>query len=183
MSKIEKSTTNKATKKDQPADSLGSNKKESVPAASSSYDLLKLDNQLCFSLYVCSKEIIKKYKPLLDPHGLTYTGYIILLALWEEDNVNVKELGKRLYLDSGTLTPMLKKLESQDYIKRTRSLNDERNVYIELTEKGKELQKEAIHIPENLICNLDIEAKYASGLLQGLHQMMRILDSENCPME
>lgn len=183
MSKMEKSTNDKTTKKDQQADPLGNHKANSVPADGIGYDLLKLDNQLCFSLYVCSKEIIKKYKPLLDPHGLTYTGYIILLALWEEDNVNVKELGKRLYLDSGTLTPMLKKLESMDYIKRTRSLNDERNVYIELTQKGKELQKEAIHIPENLICNLDLDAKYASGLLQGLHQMMRILDSENCPMD
>ena len=183
MSKIEKSTTNNTTKNDPSADSLGNNTNKTEAATNSCYDLLKLDNQLCFSLYVCSKEIIKKYKPLLDPHGLTYTGYIILLALWEEDNVNVKELGKRLYLDSGTLTPMLKKLESQDYIKRTRSLNDERNVYIELTEKGKDLQKEAIHIPENLICTLDIEAQYASGLLQGLHQMMRILDSENCPLD
>jgi MarR family transcriptional regulator, organic hydroperoxide resistance regulator len=183
MSKKDKSINNTPAKKDQPADSLGKNTKQPVASASSSYDLLKLDQQLCFSLYVCSKEIIKKYKPLLDPHGLTYTGYIILLALWEADNINVKELGKRLYLDSGTLTPMLKKLESQDYIKRTRSLNDERNVYIELTEKGKSLKKEAIHIPESMICNLDLEAQYASGLLQGLHQMMRILDSENCPME
>ena len=181
MNKIERSTTGQMAKSDKPADTAA-NKKSSDKAAPG-YDLLKLDNQLCFSLYVCSKEIIKKYKPLLDPHGLTYTGYIILLALWEEDNVNVKELGKRLYLDSGTLTPMLKKLESQEYIKRTRSLNDERNVYIELTEKGRELKKEAIHIPESLICTLDIEAQYAGCLLQGLHQMMKILDSENTPAD
>lgn len=182
MREIEKSTNSHSDKKDQPADSPG-NKKKPVATTGSSYDLLKLDQQLCFSLYVCSKEIIKKYKPLLDPHGLTYTGYIILLALWEEDNINVKELGKRLYLDSGTLTPMLKKLESQDYIKRTRSLNDERNVYIELTEKGRELKKEAIHIPESLICTLSLESQYSNNLLQGLHQMMRILDSENSSMD
>ena len=74
-------------------------------------ELLKLDNQLCFSLYVCSKEVIKRYKPLLEPYGLTYTGYITMMALWEKDNVNVKELCSRLFLDSGTLTPLLKKLE------------------------------------------------------------------------
>ena len=71
---------------------------------------LKLDNQLCFALYVCSKEIIKKYKPLLEPLGLTYTGYITMMALWEEDEINVKDLGQKLYLDSGTLTPLLKKI-------------------------------------------------------------------------
>lgn len=143
------------------------------------YELLKLDNQLCFSLYVCSKEIIKKYKTLLDPYGLTYTGYIILLALWESENVNVKELGKRLYLDSGTLTPMLKKLESLDYIKRTRSSNDERNVFIQLTDKGKAMKTEAIHIPEGLICSLNLNPQYAGELLKGLHEMMHKLDSNN----
>lgn len=144
---------------------------------SKGYELLMLDNQLCFSLYVCSKEIIKKYKPLLDPYGLTYTGYIILLALWEEDNITVKDLGKRLYLDSGTLTPMLKKLEAQGFIKRTRSMTDERNVIIKLTQKGRELKKEAIHIPENLICNLDLEPESTRELLMGLHQMMQKLES------
>lgn len=143
----------------------------------SGYELLMLDNQLCFSLYVCSKEIIKKYKPLLDPYGLTYTGYIIMLALWEEDNVTVKDLGKKLYLDSGTLTPMLKKLELQNYIKRIRSSSDERNVFIQLTQKGLELKTEAIHIPESLICTLDLEPQYAGDLLRGLHEMMRKLEA------
>lgn len=143
----------------------------------SGYELLMLDNQLCFSLYVCSKEIIKKYKPLLDPYGLTYTGYIIMLALWEEDNVTVKDLGKKLYLDSGTLTPMLKKLELQNYIKRIRSSSDERNVFIQLTQKGLELKTEAIRIPESLICTLDLEPKYAGDLLRGLHEMMHKLET------
>ena len=141
-------------------------------------ELLKLDNQLCFSLYVCSKEIIKKYKPLLDPYGLTYTGYIIMLALWEQDNINVKELGKRLYLDSGTLTPMLKKLESLNYITRNRSISDERNVYIHLTQKGLDLKTEAIHIPENLICTMHLDTSNTKGLLDSLHEMMKILEKE-----
>lgn len=141
------------------------------------YELLMLDNQLCFSLYVCSKEIIKKYKTLLDPYGLTYTGYIIMLALWEKDNITVKDLGKRLFLDSGTLTPMLKKLEAQDYIKRIRSSSDERNVFILLSNKGRDLKIEAIKIPESLICTLDLDPQYAIELLKGLHQMMHTLES------
>ncbi len=148
---------------------------ENTDLRSDEYDLLKLDNQLCFSLYVCSKEIIRKYKPLLDPYGLTYTGYIILLALWEEDNITVKELGKRLYLDSGTLTPMLKKMEAQGYITRTRSASDERNVYIALTQKGKNLKTDAVEIPKCLICELQLTPQFAYELLQGLHTMMQKL--------
>jgi DNA-binding MarR family transcriptional regulator len=158
----------KTNSMEQPSDNNGKTK---------GYELLMLDNQLCFSLYVCSKEIIKKYKPLLDPFGLTYTGYIIMLALWEEDNVTVKDLGKRLYLDSGTLTPMLKKLEAQNYIKRIRSSSDERNVFIQLNQKGRDLKKEAIKIPENLICTLDLDPTHAGELLTGLHQMMNKLET------
>lgn len=139
------------------------------------YDLLKLDSQLCFSLYVCSKEIIRKYKPLLDPFGLTYTGYIIMMALWEEDNITIKGLGKRLFLDSGTLTPLLKKLEIQGYIIRNRSKKDERNVYISLTKKGREFKKEAICIPENLINELDMDEKKGMQLVESLHKLMKIL--------
>ncbi|MGF7143125.1 DNA-binding MarR family transcriptional regulator [Anaerotaenia torta] len=141
------------------------------------YDILMLDNQLCFSLYVCSKEIIKKYKALLEPFGLTYTGYIIMMALWEKDNVTVKELGSRLYLDSGTLTPMLKKLEAQDFIKRIRSSSDERNVYIQLTSKGLEFKEDALNIPKSLICNLDLDPEYSGTLLNALHEMMERLEN------
>lgn len=140
-----------------------------------SYESVKLDNQLCFSLYVCSKEIIRKYKPLLDPYGLTYTGYIILMALWEWDDITVKELGKKLYLDSGTLTPMLKKLEAQGYIIRTRGQSDERTVFIRLTKKGSEFREEALKIPEKLICTLDMDRKEAMDLLHALHRMMHTL--------
>lgn len=136
-------------------------------------EILKLDNQLCFALYVCSKEILRKYKPLLDPYDLTYTGYIILLALWEKDEITVKDLGERLYLDSGTLTPVLKKLESLNYVRRIRSKNDERNVYIKLTEQGINLKKEAAHIPQDLICSTTLDPQNAVSLLANLHQLMK----------
>lgn len=138
------------------------------------YDILRLDNQLCFSLYVCSKEIIRMYKPLLDPYGLTYTGYIILMALWEEDEITVKDLGKKLYLDSGTLTPMLKKLEALGYITRTRSRQDERNVYVMLTQMGKEFKEEPLQIPRKMVCTLDMNKENAGQLLNALHKMMEI---------
>ncbi|MBH1939519.1 MarR family transcriptional regulator [Mobilitalea sibirica] len=143
----------------------------------SEYDILKLDNQLCFSLYVCSKEIIRKYKPLLDPYGLTYTGYIILLALWEKDDITVKDLGRKLYLDSGTLTPMLKKLEALDFIKRTRGSKDERTVYIKLTKKGYEFKEEAKHIPEKMVCSLELDPKHGKEMLVSLHKMMDTFSS------
>ncbi len=157
------------------------NKKEynTVHSAPVSEDeMLKLDNQLCFALYVCSKEIIRKYKPILDPFGLTYTGYITLLALWEQDEVTVKGLGRKLYLDSGTLTPLLKKLESQGYIERIRSSFDERNVVIKLTDKGRDFKAAAYRIPQDLICSADFSAIDVKGLLSGLHQFMeQIIDN------
>lgn len=99
-------------------------------------DKLKLDNQLCFAVYVASKEIIKQYKPFLDPLGLTYTQYITLLALWEKSDISVKELGQRLFLDSGTLTPLLKKLEAMNLIERVRSSDDERLIIVSLTKRA-----------------------------------------------
>lgn len=135
-------------------------------------EMLKLDNQLCFALYVCSKEIIKKYKPLLDPLGLTYTGYITMLALWEKDEVTVKDLGQKLYLDSGTLTPLLKKLELQNLVTRVRSLSDERNVVIKLTKNGHELKSKARQVPWDLICSTNLTADSTSNLLLALHNIM-----------
>ncbi|WP_438432653.1 MarR family winged helix-turn-helix transcriptional regulator [Gorillibacterium sp. sgz500922] len=133
---------------------------------------LKLDNQLCFAFYVCSKEIIKKYRPLLTPLGLTYTGYITLLALWEKDNIPVKTLGERLYLDSGTLTPLLKKLESQGFIKRTRSDKDERQVFVSLTEAGRELKNQAAGIPQQLVESFEMDECQAKQLIESLHGLM-----------
>jgi DNA-binding MarR family transcriptional regulator len=114
------------------------------------FDMLKLENQLCFPLYACSKEIIRRYKPFLDPLDLTYTQYIALMVLWEKKSVTVKALGDCLYLDSGTMTPVLKKLESKGYISRTRSTEDERSVVVSLTEKGEALKEQAMHIPGQL---------------------------------
>ena len=106
----------------------------------------RLDESRAFSLYAASKEIIRLYKPHLDPLDLTYTQYIALMALWEKQKITVKALGECLYLDSGTMTPVLKKLESKGYITRTRSVKDERSVEIELTERGKALESETKHI-------------------------------------
>ncbi|MBQ7103500.1 MAG: MarR family transcriptional regulator, partial [Anaerotignum sp.] len=100
------------------------------------YDALKLRGQLCFPLYACAKETIRLYKPFLDELGLTYTQYITMMVLWEKKCLTVKELGKELYLDSGTLTPLLKKLEAKGYLIRERSKEDERNLFISLTEEG-----------------------------------------------
>lgn len=137
------------------------------------YDMLKLENQLCFPLYACSKEIIRKYKPYLDPLGLTYTQYITLMALWEEDNVTVKSLGEKLYLDSGTLTPLLKKMEGQNLIKRVRSADDERNVYITLTEEGHLLKDKALSVPEKISKCISLSREEAVFLHQTLHKILK----------
>ncbi|EMS73617.1 MarR family winged helix-turn-helix transcriptional regulator [Ruminiclostridium cellobioparum] len=137
------------------------------------YDSLKLGNQLCFPLYACSKEIIRKYKPFLDPLGLTYTQYIALMALWEEDNLTVKALGERLYLDSGTLTPLLKKMEGQKLIKRIRSSEDERNVYIKLTEDGNLLKDKAAAVPEQIGRCFSLSNEEVLFLHQTLHKILK----------
>ena len=113
----------------------------------SKYDALKLENQLCFPLYACSREIVKRYKPFLDEIGLTYTQYIAMMVMWERKSVNVKELGECLYLDSGTLTPLLKKLESKGFVTRMRSDKDERNLVVAVTDEGEKLKDKAVEIP------------------------------------
>ena len=111
------------------------------------YDLLKLENQLCFPLYACSKEIVRRYKTYLDKLDLTYTQYIVMMVMWEEKELNVKELGDKLFLDSGTLTPVLKNLEAKGYVTRERSKIDERTLIVTLTDSGKELREMAVDIP------------------------------------
>jgi DNA-binding MarR family transcriptional regulator len=142
-------------------------------------EIQKLDNQLCFALYVCSKEIIKKYKPLLEPFGLTYTGYITMLVLWEQDGLTVKELGERLFLDSGTLTPVLKKLEASGFVERNRNKDDERSVTITLTAKGKRTQESAVSIPRELGCSLTGDDRFGKdemkSLLKELHTVSSVL--------
>lgn len=114
------------------------------------YNCLKLENQLCFPLYACSKEIIRKYKPYLDDVDLTYTQYITMMVMWEKKKVNVKTLGESLYLDSGTLTPVLKKLEAKGYISRERSSEDERNLVVTITDEGEQLREKAVCIPNKM---------------------------------
>ena len=111
------------------------------------YDSLKLENQLRFPLYACSKEIVRRYKTYLDKLDLTYTQYIVMMVMWEEKELNVKELGDKLFLDSGTLTPVLKKLEAKGYVTRERSKIDERTLIVTLTDSGKELREMAVDIP------------------------------------
>ena len=115
------------------------------------YDALKLDNQICFPLYAASKEIVKRYKPFLDEIGLTYTQYITMLVLWEKEKIGAKELGEKLYLDSGTLTPVLKSLEQKGLLTRTRPACDERTLVAQLTEKGRQLQDQALSIPAKMV--------------------------------
>lgn len=117
---------------------------------------LKLDNQLCFAIYALSREITKIYRPFLESLGLTYTQYLVMLVLWEKDGLALKELGKKLNLDSGTLTPLLKKLEKEELVIRKRDDKDERNLIVYLTEKGKNLITEAEPIPEQIGCKLPL---------------------------
>ena len=114
------------------------------------YDKLKLENQLCFPIYAASREVIKLYRPLLDPLDLTYTQYITMMVIWEEKKVNVKNLGKKLFLDSGTLTPVLKNLESKGYIRRYRSIEDERVLLVEVTETGEKLKDRAVTVHDKM---------------------------------
>jgi DNA-binding MarR family transcriptional regulator len=139
------------------------------------YDLLKLDNQLCFPIYVASKEIIKIYKPYLKELNLTYTQYIVMMVLWEEDNISVKDIGEKLYLDSGTLTPVLKKLEKLNLIERRRSEEDERVLIISLTEKGKGLKEKASEIPTKAFCKTGLKEEDALLLKDKLSELVKNL--------
>lgn len=136
------------------------------------FDCLKLGNQLCFSLYACSKEIIKRYKPLLDELDLTYTQYLTMMVLWERKRMNVKEIGNYLYLDSGTLTPVLKKLEGKNYITRTRMKEDERNVLISITEEGESLKERAVGIPGKMFSCVNLGREDAQSLHGLLHKVL-----------
>ncbi len=142
------------------------------------FEALKLDNQLCFPLYVCSKEIVRKYKPFLDEVGLTYTQYITMMAMWEHEEVSVKELGEYLFLDSGTLTPVLKTLEKKGLISRNRSKEDERIVVVTLSESGRALAEDAVKIPEKMRGCLSLDEKDAGELYRILNKMMKNISPE-----
>lgn len=136
----------------------------------------QLNKQLCFPLYVASKETVRKYRPFLEELDLTYTQYITLLALWGNDNQNVKDLGNTLFLDSGTLTPVLKSLENKGFVKRNRLPSDERNLVVSLTEKGLHLKRSASSIPEKVAKQINISNEEYDQLYTILY---KIIESQN----
>ncbi|WP_028828859.1 MarR family winged helix-turn-helix transcriptional regulator [Proteocatella sphenisci] len=136
------------------------------------YECLKLENQLCFSLYALSREIIRLYKPFLDKYNLTYTQYLTLLVLWENESMNVKEIGKELHLDSGTLTPVIKKLETMNLISKKRASSDDRVVIVELTEKGYHLKDKIKDIPHLISCEIGISSKERSELKVPIEKLL-----------
>ncbi|MDY0288301.1 MAG: MarR family transcriptional regulator [Sphaerochaeta sp.] len=135
----------------------------------------KLDESLSFALYVCSKEIIQRYKALLEPFGLTYTSYLVLLALWEEDAQSIKELGQKLYLDSGTLSPVLKRLEAADFVRKERDRRDERSVSITLTAKGRRTQHSALSIPKAMHSLLTYDGRMDGERIKALREELHVV--------
>lgn len=138
-------------------------------------DHLHLDRQLCFLLYAASRKMVQLYRPLLDELGLTYPQYLVMLVLWQEDSATVKELGERLYLDSGTLTPLLKRLESEQLVTRERDREDERRMVISLTEQGRTLKHQASRIPEQLICKTNLTNEEYLRLKNEFESLLRRL--------
>lgn len=136
------------------------------------YDALKLESQLCFPLYACARETIKLYKPYLDKLGLTYTQYITMMVLWEKRSQTVKELGEALYLDSGTLTPLLKKLEEKGLVSRNRSAVDERNLIVSITEAGEKMKEEALVVPYEMAKCVKLSHEEALTLYRLLYKML-----------
>jgi len=139
---------------------------------SNEFDTLKLENQLCFPLYACSREIVKKYKPYLDELDLTYTQYITMMVMWEKKQINVKELGECLFLDSGTLTPLLKKLEQKGWVTRQRAKSDERVLIVTLTEAGDELRKKAVTVPQKMACCVKLSQEEVQTLYTLLYKLL-----------
>ena len=138
----------------------------------SKYDVLKLENQLCFPLYVCAKEIVRAYKPYLDELDITYTQYITMMVMWEHKELRVKDIGDHLYLDSGTLTSVLKKLEEKGFVTRKRSEKDERDLIVTITDKGTALKRKAVHVPERLGSCIELDPQKAKALYDTLYEVI-----------
>ncbi len=136
------------------------------------FDPLKLENQICFPLYACAKEIVKAYKPYLDELDLTYTQYITMMVLWEHEKLRVKEVGQYLYLDSSTLTPLLKRLEEKGYVTRRRSAEDERDLIVTITDAGKALREKALTVPQRLATCVELEPDKARFLYGVLYELL-----------
>lgn len=137
-------------------------------------DLLRLDLQLCFPLYAASRAMVQAYTPLLSKLGLTYPQYLVMLVLWEADGVTVKALGEKLYLDSGTLTPLLKRLETLAFVRRERSTEDARSVRVSLTPQGRALRRKAASIPEAIACRTGLSLEELSRLRR---DVLRLFDN------
>ena len=135
-------------------------------------DSLKLKNQLCFPLYSASREVVKKYHPYLTEIGLTYTQYITMMVMWEEKQISVKELGEKLFLDSGTMTPVLKSLEQKGFVTRNRSEQDERSVIVKITESGEKLKESAREIPLKVAGCVGLEVEEAQELYKLLYKIL-----------
>lgn len=142
------------------------------------YESIRLNNQLCFPLYAASRETIRLYKPYLDALNLTYTQYISMMVLWEKKSVTVKELGRELYLDSGTLTPLLKKLEHKGLLTRKRSTEDERNLIVSVTEQGEALRDKAVEIHEGMAKCVKLTPEETLTLYQLLYKLLSYVDEE-----
>ena len=138
-------------------------------------DALKLENQLCFPLYVCAKEVVRRYRPLLEPLGLTYTQYIAMMAFWEHKTLTVGRLGELLHLDSGTLTPVLKKMEKSGWIRRERSRTDERKTIVTLTSDGEALRERAAEVPQQMMQCASLESDDALQLYTLLYKLIKTL--------
>jgi len=135
-------------------------------------ELLKLDNQLCFAIYACSRSLTRIYRPLLHQLGVTYPQYLVLLVLWEKGQQSVTDLGQQLFLDSGTLTPLLKRMEKSGIVQRVRSLEDERRVLVMVTEKGAALKEMAYAIPEKMLCHSGLTVEEFFRMKGDLEQLL-----------
>ena len=136
------------------------------------YNQLRLENQLCFPLYAASREVIKRYRPYLDALNLTYTQYVAMMVFWAEKRTSVKELGNHLFLDSGTLTPVLKSLEEKGYIRRRRSAEDERVLIAELTDAGAALKEQAASVPGKVAGCVPLDEEEAAELRRLLYKLL-----------
>ena len=137
-----------------------------------SFDPLKLENQLCFPLYACSRQVVKKYHPFLEELDLTYTQYIAMMVVWEAETISAKVMGERLFLDSGTLTPVLKSLEAKGFLRRYRDRGDERVLMVELTEEGRGLRKRAASVPGKIAGCIDLTPQEAEELYRLLYKIL-----------
>ena len=140
-------------------------------------DALKLENQLCFPLYVCAKEVVRRYRPLLEPLGLTYTQYIAMMAFWEHKTLTVGRLGELLHLDSGTLTPVLKKMEKAGWIRRERSRSDERQTIVTITSEGETLRERAAEVPQQMMQCVRLDGDEAMQLYTLLYKLINSMSN------